>query len=37
MSNFPFAPFLALLADDGIPITLHEYRRISLLLKTGGP
>lgn len=36
MNEFPLAPFLAMLATDGIRVTLNDYDRISLTLRTGG-
>ncbi|HEX8091089.1 MAG TPA: hypothetical protein VF762_19700, partial [Blastocatellia bacterium] len=37
MNTFPLAPFLTSLAADGIRVTLNDYDRISLMLRTGGP
>lgn len=36
-NTFPLAPFLTSLSIDGIHVTLNDYNRVSLLLKTGGP
>ncbi len=35
MNAFPLAPFLIALAADGIVVTLHDYRRIALVLQAG--
>jgi hypothetical protein len=37
MDNFPLAPFLASLSAERIHVTLGDYDRISLALRTGGP
>ena len=37
MNDFPLQPFLGSLAADGIRLTLRDYERIHLALRTGGP
>ncbi|MCP4106342.1 MAG: leucine-rich repeat domain-containing protein, partial [Desulfobacteraceae bacterium] len=36
MNNFPFTPFLVSLESDGFCFTLHDYERISMVLRSGG-
>jgi hypothetical protein len=36
MNAFPLTPFLTMLAQDGIRVTINDYDRISLALNTGG-
>ncbi len=36
MNAFPFAPFLVSLESDGFCFTLHDYERISVVLRSRG-
>lgn len=35
--SFPLAPFLVALSAEGVPVTVRDYERIGLVLRTGGP